>query len=154
MWTYRGQGQQIANPPHVFAVAEEMFQNLLSNEDSQAVIISGESGAGKTESAKLILNYIAFASGKGVGVVEKVKEVVMESNPLLEAFGNAKTLRNENSSRFGKCGLTRPSGARSRIERRSEQWEANGGSGIVGRPERKCMSTELAQISPGIFGAE
>jgi myosin-1 len=103
---YRGQGQQIANPPHIFAVAEEMFQNLLSDEESQAVIISGESGAGKTESAKLILGYIAAASGKGSEVVENVKRIILDSNPLLEAFGNAKTLRNENSSRFGKCGLS------------------------------------------------
>ena len=63
-------------------------------------IHSGESGAGKTESAKLIMNYIASVSGKGGDAVEKVKSIILESNPLLEAFGNAKTLRNNNSSRF------------------------------------------------------
>ena len=60
---------------------------------------SGESGAGKTVAAKFIMNYIAKVSG-GSGNVAKVKEVILESNPLLEAFGNAKTVRNNNSSRF------------------------------------------------------
>jgi myosin-1 len=61
--------------------------------------LSGESGAGKTETAKIIMGYISFVTGKS-DKVEYVKSVVLESNPLLEAFGNAKTLRNNNSSRF------------------------------------------------------
>ncbi|KAF1332010.1 Myosin-like protein, partial [Globisporangium splendens] len=88
-------------PPHVFATAEEAYRTMISEEDNQCVIISGESGAGKTEASKQIQNYIAGVSGSGAGV-DKVKRTFLESNPLLEAFGNAKTLRNNNSSRFGK----------------------------------------------------
>lgn len=88
-------------PPHVFATAEETYRTMISEEDNQCVIISGESGAGKTEASKQIQNYIASVSGSGAGV-DKVKRTFLESNPLLEAFGNAKTLRNNNSSRFGK----------------------------------------------------
>ena len=68
------------------------------------VFLSGESGAGKTVNAKFIMNYIAKVSG-GSGNVTKVKEVILESNPLLEAFGNAKTVRNNNSSRFVSLSL-------------------------------------------------
>ena len=64
-----------------------------------SIFLTGESGAGKTVGAKFIMNYIAKVSG-GSGNVAKVKEVILESNPLLEAFGNAKTVRNNNSSRF------------------------------------------------------
>lgn len=88
-------------PPHVFAVAEDAYRTMLQEEENQCVIISGESGAGKTEASKQIQSYLAAVSGKGSGV-EKVKSIFLESNPLLEAFGNAKTLRNNNSSRFGK----------------------------------------------------
>lgn len=79
---------------------------MISEGENQCVIISGESGAGKTECAKLIMNYIAEVSSAGIGsatnIVDAVKNIIIESNPLLEAFGNAKTLRNNNSSRFGK----------------------------------------------------
>lgn len=64
-------------------------------------MVSGESGAGKTEAAKKILEYIAAVSQEGAGVA-RIKEMLLDSNPILEAFGNAKTLRNDNSSRFGK----------------------------------------------------
>ncbi|KAJ3148444.1 Unconventional myosin-Ie [Geranomyces variabilis] len=93
------------HPPHVYAVADKMFQSMITDEENQCVIISGESGAGKTESAKLIMNYIAAVSGKGGSnnsIVDEVKRIILGSNPLLESFGNAKTLRNNNSSRFGK----------------------------------------------------
>eukprot|EP00013_Stygamoeba_regulata_P028858 CAMPEP_0177646796 /NCGR_PEP_ID=MMETSP0447-20121125/9957_1 /TAXON_ID=0 /ORGANISM="Stygamoeba regulata, Strain BSH-02190019" /LENGTH=1048 /DNA_ID=CAMNT_0019149337 /DNA_START=284 /DNA_END=3426 /DNA_ORIENTATION=- len=88
-------------PPHVFALAEETYRAMKGELESQCCIISGESGAGKTEASKLIMQYIAAASGNSAGV-DYVKHVILESNPLLEAFGNAKTLRNNNSSRFGK----------------------------------------------------
>ena len=88
-------------PPHVFAVAEAAFRAMTEEEDSQCVIISGESGAGKTEASKHIQGYFALCSQGNSAEVERVKKVFLESNPLLEAFGNAKTLRNNNSSRFG-----------------------------------------------------
>ncbi|XP_017753376.1 PREDICTED: unconventional myosin-Ie-like [Eufriesea mexicana] len=89
------------NPPHVFGLADNMYRNMLIDKESQCVIISGESGAGKTVTAKYIMSYISKISGGGAKV-QKVKNVILESNPLLEAFGNAKTVRNNNSSRFGK----------------------------------------------------
>ncbi|XP_046826927.1 unconventional myosin-Ie-like isoform X3 [Vespa crabro] len=89
------------NPPHIYGLADEMYRNMLIDNESQCVIISGESGAGKTVAAKYIMSYIARVSGGGERV-QKVKDVILESNPLLEAFGNAKTMRNNNSSRFGK----------------------------------------------------
>lgn len=101
---YRGAASH-ENPPHIYATADTMFQNMMTDEENQCVIISGESGAGKTESAKLIMNYIAAVSdrgGSGNNIVEQVKNIILGSNPLLESFGNAKTLRNNNSSRFGK----------------------------------------------------
>ena len=87
-------------PPHVYAVAEAAFHQLVGYSENQCLIISGESGAGKTESAKKIMEYIAEVStGQGTGV-NHVREIVLATNPLLESFGNAKTLRNNNSSRF------------------------------------------------------
>lgn len=88
-------------PPHAYALADDMFRNMMADEENQCVIISGESGAGKTEASKLILQFIAAHSGQGEGV-QRIKDAILGSNPLLEAFGNAKTIRNNNSSRFGK----------------------------------------------------
>ncbi|KAL5481739.1 hypothetical protein EMCRGX_G021967 [Ephydatia muelleri] len=90
------------NPPHIYALADNMYRNMLIENENQCVIISGESGAGKTVNAKYIMQYIAKVSGGGSTAVQRVKDVILESNPLLEAFGNAKTVRNNNSSRFGK----------------------------------------------------
>lgn len=92
---------RIDMPPHIFAVGEAAYRNMVNEEDNQCIIISGESGAGKTEASKHIQNYIAAVSGGGEDV-DKLKQIFLESNPVLEAFGNAKTLRNNNSSRFGK----------------------------------------------------
>lgn len=97
---YQGAAQYEV-PPHIYSVADTMYRNMLIDSDSQCVIISGESGAGKTVSAKFIMNYITKVSGGGQRV-QQVKNIILESNPLLEAFGNAKTMRNNNSSRFGK----------------------------------------------------
>jgi myosin-1 len=86
--------------PHVFAIAESAYYRMTTEKENQCVIISGESGAGKTEAAKRIMQYIAAVSGgeKGSGI-EGIKEMVLATNPLLESFGCAKTLRNDNSSR-------------------------------------------------------
>eukprot|EP00054_Salpingoeca_dolichothecata_P025400 m.177618 g.177618 ORF g.177618 m.177618 type:complete len:1031 (-) comp25343_c1_seq7:140-3232(-) len=89
------------NPPHIYALTDNMYRNMLIESENQCVIISGESGAGKTVNAKFIMSYIAKVSGGGPEI-QRVKDVILESNPLLEAFGNAKTVRNNNSSRFGK----------------------------------------------------
>jgi myosin-1 len=89
-------------PPHVFAVAESAYYNMNAYKDNQCVIISGESGAGKTEAAKRIMQYVANVSGGSNSSIQETKDMVLATNPLLESFGNAKTLRNNNSSRFGK----------------------------------------------------
>ncbi|KAI9840971.1 MAG: class II myosin [Sclerophora amabilis] len=89
-------------PPHVFAVAESAYYNMKGYNENQCVIISGESGAGKTEAAKQIMQYIANVSEGRDSSIKQIKDMVLATNPLLESFGNAKTLRNNNSSRFGK----------------------------------------------------
>ncbi|XP_037738490.1 unconventional myosin-Ie [Chelonia mydas] len=97
---YQG-AAQYENPPHIYALADNMYRNMLIDGENQCVIISGESGAGKTVAAKYIMSYISKVSGGGPKV-QHVKDIILKSNPLLEAFGNAKTVRNNNSSRFGK----------------------------------------------------
>ncbi|RKF73816.1 Myosin-1 [Golovinomyces cichoracearum] len=99
--SYKGKNRlEIA--PHVFAVAESSYYNMKAYKENQCVIISGESGAGKTEAAKRLMQYIANVSGGSNSSIQKTKDMVLATNPLLESFGNAKTLRNNNSSRFGK----------------------------------------------------
>ncbi|NWR65862.1 MYO1F protein, partial [Bucorvus abyssinicus] len=97
---YQG-AAQYENPPHIYALTDNMYRNMLIDSENQCVIISGESGAGKTVAAKYIMGYISKVSGGGEKV-QHVKDIILQSNPLLEAFGNAKTVRNNNSSRFGK----------------------------------------------------
>ncbi|KAK2498854.1 hypothetical protein MC885_009537, partial [Smutsia gigantea] len=134
---YQG-AAQYENPPHIYALTDNMYRNMLIDCENQCVIISGESGAGKTVAAKYIMGYISKVSGGGQKVQvrreqkgglghpdhvashppppasvghlptptclspQHVKDIILQSNPLLEAFGNAKTVRNNNSSRFGK----------------------------------------------------
>ncbi|MCO5570788.1 hypothetical protein L7F22_024516 [Adiantum nelumboides] len=83
--------------PHVYMTAENAFAAMTRDGVNQSIIISGESGAGKTETAKIAMQYLAAVGGGG-----GVENEILQTNPILEAFGNAKTLRNDNSSRFGK----------------------------------------------------
>ncbi|EAW68910.1 myosin IF, isoform CRA_b [Homo sapiens] len=101
---YQG-AAQYENPPHIYALTDNMYRNMLIDCENQCVIISGESGAGKTVAAKYIMGYISKVSGGGEKV-QHVKDIILQSNPLLEAFGNAKTVRNNNSSRFDTGVLT------------------------------------------------
>ncbi|XP_019195644.1 PREDICTED: myosin-15 isoform X1 [Ipomoea nil] len=88
--------------PHVFAVADASYRAMMTEGQSQSILVSGESGAGKTETTKLIMQYLTYVGGRAAGGDRTVEQQVLESNPLLEAFGNARTVRNDNSSRFGK----------------------------------------------------
>lgn len=88
-------------PPHIYAIADDAYRSMRDRNLDQCIIISGESGSGKTEASKVIMQYVAEVSGKGRDI-DRVKEQLLQSNPVLEAFGNAKTTRNDNSSRFGK----------------------------------------------------
>ena len=101
--SYRGR-IRIELAPHVYAIAEYMYRQMIQFKANQCSIISGESGAGKTENAKRILQYVAEVSTKNAHdtKMSHLKDMILATNPLLEAFGNAKTLRNNNSSRFGK----------------------------------------------------
>jgi len=88
-------------PPHIFAVSNIAYQSMKEHSKDQCILITGESGSGKTEASKLVMKYVAKVSSS-VNKVEDIKQQLLQSNPVLEAFGNAKTNRNDNSSRFGK----------------------------------------------------
>ncbi|CAN1271195.1 XI-E [Linum perenne] len=88
--------------PHVFAVADVAYRAMINEGKSNAILVSGESGAGKTETTKMLMRYLAYLGGRVATEGRTVEQQVLESNPVLEAFGNAKTVRNNNSSRFGK----------------------------------------------------
>ena len=88
-------------PPHCYKMAETVFRTMVEEGKNKSIIVCGESGAGKTETTKLVLHYFSLIAG-GEVFDHSIEKRVMDSNPLLEAFGNAKTVRNNNSSRFGK----------------------------------------------------
>ncbi|XP_014282750.1 myosin heavy chain, muscle isoform X1 [Halyomorpha halys] len=103
---YRGKRRNEV-PPHIFAISDGAYVNMLTNKENQSMLITGESGAGKTENTKKVIAYFATvgASTKKEEASEKkgtLEDQVVQTNPVLEAFGNAKTVRNDNSSRFGK----------------------------------------------------
>merc|ERR1712168_362024 len=104
---YRGK-KRIEAPPHIFSVSDNAYQFMLMDKENQSVLITGESGAGKTVNTKRVIQYFATASsgGDSGGQASKIKgsleDQIIAANPLLEAYGNAKTIRNDNSSRFGK----------------------------------------------------
>uniref|UniRef100_A0A670JRD2 Myosin heavy chain 1 n=1 Tax=Podarcis muralis TaxID=64176 RepID=A0A670JRD2_PODMU len=107
---YRGKKRQEA-PPHIFSISDNAYQFMLTDRENQSILITGESGAGKTVNTKRVIQYFATIAATGEKKKEEVtagkikgtlEDQIISANPLLEAFGNAKTVRNDNSSRFGK----------------------------------------------------
>merc|ERR1712168_590545 len=91
-------------PPHLWAITETAYRNMLQNQKDQSMLITGESGAGKTENTKKVISYLAMVASSGKKSDKKVslEDQIVATNPILESYGNAKTARNDNSSRFGK----------------------------------------------------
>eukprot|EP01119_Soliformovum_irregulare_P010468 TRINITY_DN2578_c1_g1_i2.p1 TRINITY_DN2578_c1_g1~~TRINITY_DN2578_c1_g1_i2.p1 ORF type:complete len:862 (-),score=300.70 TRINITY_DN2578_c1_g1_i2:139-2724(-) len=87
-----------ALPPHIYAISEVSYRSMLKERKNRSILISGETGAGKTEATKYIMKYLASVTGEA----GRVERQLMQAHPILEAFGNAKTVQNDNSSRFGK----------------------------------------------------
>uniref|UniRef100_A0A668W5W2 Myosin heavy chain, fast skeletal muscle-like n=1 Tax=Oreochromis aureus TaxID=47969 RepID=A0A668W5W2_OREAU len=105
---YRGK-KRIEAPPHIFSISDNGYQFMLTDRENQSVLITGESGAGKTVNTKRVIQYFATIAALGAkkesspGKMQgSLEDQIVAANPLLEAYGNAKTVRNDNSSRFGK----------------------------------------------------
>uniref|UniRef100_A0A665WY77 Myosin heavy chain, fast skeletal muscle-like n=1 Tax=Echeneis naucrates TaxID=173247 RepID=A0A665WY77_ECHNA len=104
---YRGK-KRIEAPPHIFSISDNAYQFMLTDRENQSVLITGESGAGKTVNTKRVIQYFATIAVAGAKKAEtgkmqgSLEDQIIAANPLLEAYGNAKTVRNDNSSRFGK----------------------------------------------------
>uniref|UniRef100_A0A3Q3QSL7 Myosin-7 n=1 Tax=Monopterus albus TaxID=43700 RepID=A0A3Q3QSL7_MONAL len=104
---YRGKKRSEA-PPHIFSISDNAYQYMLSDRENQSILITGESGAGKTVNTKRVIQYFASIAAGGIKKDTSAKDKgtledqIIQANPALEAFGNAKTIRNDNSSRFGK----------------------------------------------------
>ncbi|XP_071106369.1 myosin heavy chain, striated muscle-like [Haliotis cracherodii] len=104
---YRGK-RKTEMPPHLFSIADNAYQFMVQDRENQSMLITGESGAGKTENTKKVISYFAFVAAAGEKKEESeekkgsLEDQIIQANPVLEAYGNAKTSRNNNSSRFGK----------------------------------------------------
>ncbi|XP_051957261.1 myosin, heavy chain 7B, cardiac muscle, beta a isoform X3 [Xyrauchen texanus] len=101
---YKGKRRSDA-PPHIYSIADNAYNDMLRNRENQSMLITGESGAGKTVNTKRVIQYFAIVAALGEAQAKKggtLEDQIIEANPAMEAFGNAKTLRNDNSSRFGK----------------------------------------------------
>ncbi|NP_001311408.1 myosin, heavy chain 7B, cardiac muscle, beta a isoform X3 [Danio rerio] len=101
---YKGKRRSEA-PPHIYSIADNAYNDMLRNRENQSMLITGESGAGKTVNTKRVIQYFAIVAALGEAAAKKggtLEDQIIEANPAMEAFGNAKTLRNDNSSRFGK----------------------------------------------------
>lgn len=105
---YKGKNREDA-PPHIYAVADEAYRKMLYTHENQSILITGESGAGKTENTKLAIQYLSAITGKAKQdsqlvqrAARSIDQRILQANPVLEAFGNAQTICNSNSSRFGK----------------------------------------------------
>ena len=130
MMDFYREGGVRGKPPHVFAVAAETFGAMVGEHKDQSVVVSGESGAGKSEATKLMLQFIADVSSRAGGGKKGaesggLEQQILQANPLMEAFGNAKTVRNNNSSRFGKLITVRDERAAGR--RDGDSWRKGGG---------------------------
>lgn len=103
---YKGRNREDTKP-HIFAMADGAFRNLVDEGENQSILVTGESGAGKTENTKKVIQYLAAvapsdSTSKSRGQHSNLSAQILRANPILEAFGNAQTVRNNNSSRFGK----------------------------------------------------
>lgn len=104
---YKGRSRE-DNKPHIFAMADEAFRNMVDENENQSILVTGESGAGKTENTKKVIQYLAAVAQSQSPAKSRGKQhgnlsaQILRANPILEAFGNAQTVRNNNSSRFGK----------------------------------------------------
>jgi len=107
VYLYRGKKKNEV-PPHLYFVADNAYASMLRDRDNQSMLITGESGAGKTENTKKVIQYLAYIAASGAPKKDdgkdqaNLEDQIVSANPVLEAYGNAKTTRNNNSSRFGK----------------------------------------------------
>uniref|UniRef100_A0A8C4I526 Myosin, heavy chain 10, non-muscle n=1 Tax=Dicentrarchus labrax TaxID=13489 RepID=A0A8C4I526_DICLA len=103
---YRGKKRH-EMPPHIYAISESAYRCMLQDREDQSILCTGESGAGKTENTKKVIQYLAHVASSHKGrkdhnIPGELERQLLQANPILESFGNAKTVKNDNSSRFGK----------------------------------------------------